>query len=81
MTSYLVYVIACYHIFEDFPREMSVYFKAELTSVWYLNLWRHKAQYNFHTVQNGFIFAFKKLIHGPIASRLSLRVSSFFTKK
>jgi hypothetical protein len=33
MTSYLVYVISYYHIFEDFPRERSVDSKVEPTSV------------------------------------------------
>jgi hypothetical protein len=81
MTSYLVYVISYCHIFDDFPRERNVYFKEELTSVWYLVIWRHKSQYDFHVVQNGFISSFKNLIHGPTASRLSLGASSFLVEK
>jgi hypothetical protein len=70
MTSYLVFVIVYYHIFEDFPRARNVDFKKEPTFVWYLVLWRHKSPYNFYAVQNGFMSAFKKMIHGPTASRL-----------
>jgi hypothetical protein len=81
MTSYLVFVIVYYHIFEDFPRERNVDFKKEPTFVWYPVLWRHKAPYNFYEVQNGFLSAFKKMIHGPTMSRLSLEVASFLARK
>jgi hypothetical protein len=81
MTSYLCYVISYCNIFEDFPRERNVDFKMEPTFVWYLDLWRHKSQYNFYAIENGFMFSFKKMIHGPAASRLSLEASSFLTEK
>jgi hypothetical protein len=81
MTSYLCYVISYCNIFEDFPRERNVDFKMEPTSVWYLDLWRHKSQYNFYAIENGFMFSFKKMIHCPAASRLSLEASSFLTEK
>jgi hypothetical protein len=77
----LVYVITYCNIFEDFPREMNVDYKVELTYVWYPNLWRHKDQYNFYVVQNGFMSAFKKLIHGPTTSTLSMEVASFLVEK
>jgi hypothetical protein len=81
MTSYLVFVIVYYHIFEDLPRERNIYFKKEPTSVWYSMLWRHKVKYNFYTIQNGFLTAFKKIIHGPTTLRLSLEVAFFLAEK
>jgi hypothetical protein len=80
MTMYLVFSIVYYHIFEDFPRERNVNFKKEPTYVWYMVLWRHKGPYNFSAIQNGFLFACKKMIHGATASRLSLEVASFLEK-
>jgi hypothetical protein len=81
MTSYLVFVIVYCHIFEDFPRVRNVDFKKEPVSFWYPVLWRHKAPYNFYEVQNGFLSSFKKMIHGPTTSRLSLEVASFLSEK
>jgi hypothetical protein len=44
-------------------------------------LWRHKAPYNFYEVKNSFLSSFKKMIHGPTTSRLSLEVASFISEK
>jgi hypothetical protein len=81
MTSYLIFAIAYYHIFEDFLRARSVDSKVEPVSFWYLALWRHRAQDNLYPVYNNFIFEFKKIIFGPNTSRLSLEVATFLSKK
>jgi len=81
MNSYLVFVIVYCHIFEDFPKARNVDFKKEPLSFWYPILWRHKAPYNFHEVQNGFMSTFKKMIHGPTTPRLSLEDASFLYEK
>jgi hypothetical protein len=44
-------------------------------------LWRHKDPYNFYEVQNGSFSSFKKMIHSPATSRLSLEAASFLSKK
>jgi hypothetical protein len=79
MSSYLVFVIVYYHIFEDFPRERNIDFKKEPSSSWYPVLWRHKAPYNFYTVQNGFLSAFNKIIHDPAMLMMSLEVVDVWT--
>jgi len=43
MTSYLIFVIAYCHVFEDLPRARSIDFKMEPVYAWYSSLWRHKA--------------------------------------
>jgi len=44
-------------------------------------LWRHKAQYNFYKVKNGFMSTFKNMIGGPAMSRILLEVVSFLSEK
>jgi len=81
MTSYLVFVISYCHMFEDFPRAINVDFNKEPTFVWYSILWRNKSQYNVYAFQNGYMSAFKKMIHGPTMSRLSLELASLLIEK
>jgi hypothetical protein len=55
MSSYLIFSIACCHVFEDLTREISVDFKVEPVFSWYLA----KAQYYFYPFHNNFIFKLK----------------------
>jgi hypothetical protein len=81
MTSYLIFTIAYFHVFEDLSRERSIDFKVEPVFAWYPALWRHKAQYYFYPVHNNFISEFKKLVFGPNTSRLSLEAATFLMGK
>lgn len=81
MDSYLIFVIAYGHVFEDLPWEKHVDFKLEPVYVWYSILYRHKSQYSFNPVHKNFISEFKRLIFEQSTSRLSLEVTSFLTGK
>jgi hypothetical protein len=81
MSSYLVYAISYCHIFEDLPRARNVDFSKDPVQLWYLTLWKHKAPYHFYEVHNAFLSSFKKLVHGPTTSRLSMEVASFLAGK
>ena len=58
MASYLIFVISNGHGlngFEYFPCTKHVDFKLEPVYAWYLDLYKHKSQYNFYPVHNNFI--------------------------
>jgi len=70
MTSYLVYAISYYHIFDYLSWERNVDFSKDPVQFWYPTLWKHKALYHFYEVHNSFLSTFKKLIHGSTTLRL-----------
>jgi hypothetical protein len=78
MSSYLIFTIAYYHIFEDLPRTRSVDFGKDPVQFWYPTLWKHKDPYNFYGVQNAFLSTFMKLVYGPNTLRLSIELLPFW---
>jgi hypothetical protein len=81
MTSYLVYAIVYFHVFEDFPQSRNVNYNKDPVQFWYPSLWRHKAPYHFYQVQTAFLSTFKRMIHGSSTPRLSKEATTFLVGK
>ena len=81
MTSYIIFDIAYFPVFEDLLRERIIDFKVESVFSWYPSLWRHKCQYYFYPVHTNFILEFKKLVFCPTTSSLSLEATTFLARK
>jgi hypothetical protein len=81
MSSYLIFSITYCHVFKGLPLAKKVNCKLDPVQMWYPTLWKQKATYHFYEVNNAFISSFKKLIHGPSTSRLSLEATSFLDKR
>jgi hypothetical protein len=81
MSSYLIFTVTYSHIFNGLPLAKKVNCKFDPMQMWYPVLWKQKGAYHFYEVHNAFISSFKRLIHGPNTSRLSLEVASFLDRK